>query len=171
MNKEAKFLLAIYISVTLALLFSCNTIEKATQKVLTNENARNKVGAKWAALNPCINDTTLEFIQGDSIVTYQRDTLIDTKNIHDTTETYYHITNTITKIKRDTVRFTVIDMRGLNIVKDSLAQYKRNLSKIEGKNEQYGTQQKKDLKIITWLSIALFLAALSIGLLIRLKFL
>lgn len=42
-------------------LFSCNPINKATQRVLTNESAFNKVGAEFTRLHPCANDSVVKY--------------------------------------------------------------------------------------------------------------
>ena len=66
MNRYDKLLVVLYAVVIAALLFSCKNIEKATQTVLTNEAAFAKVGEKWATLNPCNADSTIEYIHGET---------------------------------------------------------------------------------------------------------
>ena len=46
-------------------MIGCNPINKAKQTVLTNEQAFNEVGAKWAKLNPCNTDSpSVIYIEG-----------------------------------------------------------------------------------------------------------
>ena len=170
LTPKEKCLIALCICIVIALLLSCNSQKKALQRVLTNSESFNKVGAKWAELNPCVNDTMMDFIQGDSVITYQRDTLIDTQVINDTVNTYYEVTNTITKIKRDTVKYTVIDGRGLAIIKDSLIVQKQVAARLQGIIDQMKVQDKVDGKHKLIMALVIALLALIIGILIRLKF-
>ncbi len=169
LTPKEKLLIALCICIAVALLFGCKSQEKAVQRVLTNEQSFSKVGAKWAALNPCTNDTTIEFINGDTLIYVQRDTLIDVQQNYDTTHTFYHITNTVTKVKRDTVLKVITDNRALNIVKDSLAHYKQMVSKLDGINYQHKQQDKVDGKHKLILALVIALFGIIIGILIRFK--
>ncbi len=95
------------------ILFGCTSIEKATQKVLTNEQAFEKVGRKYKALNPCINDTIAYFINGDTTITEVHDTAyikhIDTFTVRAKVDTL-RITRTVTKRIVDTLVTTVKDV-------------------------------------------------------------
>jgi hypothetical protein len=35
----------------------CNVQKKAEARVLSNEQSFNKIGVKWAAVNPCVKDS------------------------------------------------------------------------------------------------------------------
>ena len=170
LTPKERLLIALCICIVMALLLSCNSQKKALQKVLTNIESFNKVGAKWAELNPCVNTETLTFINGDTITITQRDTLIDMQVINDTVTTYYEVTNTITKIKKDTVKYTVIDGRGLAIIKDSLIVQKQVAARLYGIIDQMKVQDKVDGKHKLFMGLVIALLALIIGILIRLKF-
>lgn len=86
-------------------LFGCKSIERAKQKVLTNAQAFEDVGRKYKELNPCVNDTVFDFIQGDTFTTEVHDTTyireVDTDSIY--------LNNTVTKVVTRTVTKTITD--------------------------------------------------------------
>lgn len=115
----------------------CSSINKATNKVLTNEQAFNKVGNIWARLNPCVNDSSTKV---SSDTTQHADTTYEHNQstpqigampvntpglitIHDTT------TRLITKYItiHDSTKTTVIDGRQVRILNDTINAVKRDL--------------------------------------------
>jgi hypothetical protein len=165
MKKEERLLIALYIVIILACL-SCG-VERATQKVLTNEIAFNKVGEKWSKLNPCTNDTLMEFIKGDTVTTHSTDTLIENKYYNDTLVIY--ITKTVNKTIRDTINKKIIDIRLLNITKDSLAYQKQNVARLTGMLDQTKLDNKKQNKWLIAVGLFSALLLIIIGILIRFK--
>ena len=168
MKKEERLLIALYVVIILACL-SCG-MERATQKVLTNEIAFNKVGVKWATLNPCTNDTLLEFIKGDTITTHTTDTITENKFYNDTLVIYNTITKTVNKTIRDTINKTIIDIRLLNITKDSLAYQKQKVARLTGMLDQTKLDNKKQNKWLIALGLFSALLLVIIGILIRSSF-
>lgn len=168
MKKEERLLMALYVLIILACL-SCG-IEKATQKVLTNEIAFNKVGEKWSKLNPCTNDTTIEFIKGDTVTTNSTDTLTENRFYNDTLVIYKTITKTVNKTRTDTINKTVIDIRLLNITKDSLAYQKQKVARFTGMLDQTKLDNKKQSKWLIALCLFSALLLIIIGILIRSSF-
>ena len=65
----------LYLLVIIFLIFlvsgftGCNPITKATQQVLTNGPAFNKVGVAWAKLNPCVVDSTKTLVHDTTFKT------------------------------------------------------------------------------------------------------
>jgi len=112
--------------------FSGCGINKATQRVLANDAAFNKVGTTWAKLNPCVvdsfktlvhdttvhTDTAFKLIQATTPKTLQPGTGMVCK--HDTL--MQTITKTITV--HDSVKVVSVDKRQLNLCNDSIAWYK-----------------------------------------------
>lgn len=132
-NKKWWIIAIILLGFILFIISSCNPtkqLDKAKQKVLTDSSAFDYVGRKFVALNPCAN-----------IVKYKSDTIVS----HDTTETFYHYTDSInhtdtvtktikivtTKTIHDTT--TIIDDEALKLSQSQLAQ--RDLT-IAGTNGQ-----------------------------------
>ena len=169
LSAKERLLIALYVVIILACL-SCSNINKATQKVLTNEIAFNKVGVKWATLNPCTNDTLMEFIKGDTITTHSTDTITENRFYNDTLVIYNTITKTVNKTIRDTINKTVIDIRLLNITKDSLAYQKQKVARLTGMLDQTKLDNKKQNKWLIGLGLFTALLLIIIGILIRSSF-
>ena len=142
--------------ITIAILiFGCNSV----QKVLTDPAKFEQVGQKWAALNPCVNDTvvSLEYIKGDTIVTnytdtlycldFFRDTIYKTKTIYNTKTLKY--TDTIRQIK------VVIDKR-----------LESQLTASKSKVEQLQAEIKKREKWLLFSALLVFILGIIIGKLI-----
>jgi hypothetical protein len=176
-------------------LTSCSSMQKATQKVLTDEVAFNKVGAKWASINPCVNDTSFEVIKGevvtisDTVSKYIIDD-IKVKELSDSLmklnvsssllvsmsyESGYKdaINNQkpIIKMRVDTIKNFIVDNRALNIVKDTLSQYKQLLAKSEGVNQQLKEDAKKSTKHKLIMGLIILILGGVSGMLLKSKFL
>lgn len=122
-------LLAILAMVVFAMWFiSCNPV----QRVLSNKDKFGQVGKEWERLNPCVNDTLLEFIHDTTTITNTEFKLAtDTirlsggwKYIHDTL--VKHKTRTITRTE------VVQDNRGKRILTDSVNYYKLATANLTG---------------------------------------
>jgi hypothetical protein len=140
-------------------------IQKAQQRVLTNESAFNYIGNKWAKLNPCGNDTTFivksdTTILADTTFTLVQDTVsvnkIIVKKVPSIINKVVHIKDTLTKI--------IIDNRALSIALDSASFYK---------NQYYISSAKlaeaKKGKLIWMFSFFASFAAITICIALRFK--
>jgi len=118
------------------ILFGCTSIEKATQKVLTNKEAFETVGWKYSQLNPCINDTIAYFIQGDTTVNEVHDTLVikakDTFTVKRIDTVKVRTTRTV-RIT-DTIKQVVTDVREITYLTAKLSEQSGKLIQLsEGK--------------------------------------
>lgn len=147
--------------IIIALLFSCNP----TQKVLTNPKRFNEVGLKWAALNPCVNDTILQYIPGDSVITLRTDTLRYAWVFNDTVVREKIITKTKTITIKDTIVNVVKDIRDANRVMALQGDLMASNTKIE----QLQVEVKKREKWVLGCAMALFVLGICIGLLMKYK--
>ncbi len=160
-----EILVFIIAGISLVLFLTSCGIEHATQRVLTNEGARNKVGRAWADLNPCVKD---------SIVHYKSDTTVK----HDTVSHFIRSTDTlnryqvdtmvefITKTIRihDTTRIDNTDMRAVHALQSDTAY-------LYGQVRQWkdrAAESKKEASKWLWSFIGACVgAALGIGLYLR----
>jgi hypothetical protein len=156
--KHALFIIAIII------LFGCKSIERAKQKVLTNAQAFEDVGRKYKELNPCVNDTVFDFIQGDTFTTEVHDTTyireVDTDSIYLNNTVTKVVTRTVTKVVKDTVKAVVEDKERVSFLTAKLAelstkQYATNEGK--AKAEKNAKNYLIALVISVLLNLALFL--------------
>lgn len=153
----------------LLLLGSCG-IKWATNKVLTNRDAIEQVGAVYDALTPKDTTERIVFIPGDSIIT----------EVHDTT--YSHSTDTL-RLK-DTIRITTVrrilstdtiirtlppDNRAMARLLDSLGKYTNELNQAKGNL----TAKEKALKTaenrLYWFAGIVLALGVVIGLLLKFK--
>lgn len=189
LGKPEKLLLAMLAVVLAALLFSCNTIEKATQRVLTDETARNKVGAKWAELHPCSTDSTTTYIHGETILltdsltkvvvdTVKVNQLIDSLNKLQLTTDALVLASYEAGYKNALIEHpstSRVDIREKKIMVDrdyklileDLIKANEKVAKLEGVVEQLKNQGGTDAKhkLFAYLSIGLLL--IIIGILIK----
>jgi hypothetical protein len=89
---------AILLGILVSILFACNPqkpVRKSINRVLQNDTAFAKVGAVWQRLNPCLNDTVVDFIS---------DTLV----VHDTTTNVEVFVDTATKTIYKTVEKQIL---------------------------------------------------------------
>ena len=138
----------------------CSPIPKAIQRVETNENSFNKVGADWAQLHPCVTDSVVSLVHD---TTSQTDTaykflpgvhLIHDNYVHDT------VIQVVTKVKtiHDSVKVVKVDESLAQRLTDSLYSYKLVLAGAKGASDTVAGQLKHSRSI--WRVIAL--AALSL---------
>jgi hypothetical protein len=114
-------------------LCSCSTqakIEKAKQRVELNEDAFAVVGSDWLKLNPCLNDSTINYVSdtlvvGDTIYSFYpsrvkvNDTLVQMEVYRDTILKQVNKTWVI----HDSVKVVAVDKRQLAIMQDSVKKY------------------------------------------------
>lgn len=148
-----KYWLLISTTMLFALLLSvagCSSIEKATNKVLANPGAKEKVGREWEKANPCSNDTIIR-VKRDTTET--RDTSYLPGTVTTVNDTVFVqggervITRTITM--HDTVRSFITDTRRLYIAEDSVRQYrvwldteKAETTRLNAEHNQIGAMLK-----------------------------
>ena len=150
-------------------LSSCNPqrrMERATQTVLMNPEARQRIYAAQAALTPCANDTVIQ---------WSRDTLIttDTTVTRDTIDNFYHYTDTIkivqTKRIHDTAKIVVIDHRLAETLADTVSAYKWRLATSNGRIDELQAQVKKERRTLVYGALGLLIIGVGIGILIKFK--
>jgi hypothetical protein len=131
--------------VVLILATSCNSIEKAKQTVKLDSKAFDEVGKLWQFGHPCANDTTVKFIQGETIE--RIDTFIQSKPFFDTTIQHDTITVRITvKTSRtDTVLHTVADKQLIGLLRDSINNQKETIARSDGHYQQLISSSKEAL--------------------------
>lgn len=99
LNRYHKYAgVAILFGILVSILFACNPqkpVRKSINRVLQNDTAFAKVGAVWQRLNPCLNDTVVDFIS---------DTLV----VHDTTTNVEVFVDTATKTIYKTVEKQIL---------------------------------------------------------------
>ena len=138
--------LAVFLILFILSFYGCNPV----QKVLTDPAKFEQVGQKWAALNPCVNDTVvnLEYIKGDTIVTNYTDTLYCLDFFRDTIYKTKTIYNTKTLKYIDTIRQTkvVIDKR-----------FESQLTASKSKVEQLPAEIKKREKGLLFSALWVFI--------------
>jgi hypothetical protein len=161
----------------LTLLFSCNTLKKAENKVLSNPSSVEKIGREWEKSNPCVNDTvkttTIDtLIKKVEVATppvlvpfavfkqrdYSFDTLINGLSIYIDTNGIYISGKYICQEKQINTKTesSVTDNRRLNLCRDSLASktneaalYYANFEAAKDSIAAIHNKQKQDLKSIT----------------------
>lgn len=154
----------------MALLFSSCGIKWATNKVLTNRDAIEKVGAVYDALTPKDTTERLVFIPGDSVIidrfdtaySYSTDTIRQTDTIRITKMQTIRRTDTI-------IRTLPPDNRELNRINDSLALYRSKVGALQGEAKQYEQQAKRAEKRLIWFAIGVLVMGVIIGLLLKFK--
>ncbi len=135
------WLLLVYCLGLLLLIFNavgCNPV----QRVLSDKDKFGQVGKEWERLNPCINDTTLEFLHDTT-------TLLDTKYIKSTDTIrlpggVLYLRDTLVKYNTRTITRTDIvqDNRGKRILTDTVNHYKLMAANLRG--QVTATEQRVD---------------------------
>lgn len=166
------------------LLTSCG-IQHATQRVLTNEGARNQVGRVWANLNPCAVDSVVRHISDTTITvdTVYVDTSsakrlndpysnwVDINGLSGTAEKYFpsgtkmgipiiHKTITI----RDSTKVDKADLRAIDKLRGDTAYLRGQLTQWKDR----AAEAKKEARKWLWSFIAACIgASIGIGLYLR----
>ena len=153
----------------LLLLSSCG-IKWATNKVLTNRNAIEQVGAVYDALTPKDTTERIVFIPGDSVIIDRFDTAysrsIDTIRQIDT----IRITKVQTIRRTDTIiRKLPPDNRKVQRLTDSISHYKAITDRLSGEAIQYKAQVKKAENRLIWFAGIVLVLGVVIGLLLKFK--
>ena len=157
-------------TVLLSVLVAGCGIKWATNKVLSNPDAINKVGAVYDKLNPKDTTEKLFFIPGDSIVVETTDTI--------------HIKDTLTLDKTDTIRIRTVrnirtvdtiikqlppDNRAMTRLLDSLGKYTNELNQAKGSIKEKDKGLKTANNRLLWMGGIILVLGVVIGLLLRFK--
>lgn len=152
----------------LLLLGSCG-IKWATNKVLTNRDAIEQVGAVYDALTPRDTTERLVFIPGDTIFSVTHDTAIIKDHIF--SRDTIRITTTKRIVSVDTIIRTLPpDNRKIARLSDSLALYRSLAANYAGNSTATTKQLKTAETRLIWMAGILLLAGVVIGILVRFKF-
>ncbi len=162
------FLIISCLAILLFGLWGCG-INKATQRVLVNEAAFNKVGYTWAKLNPCVVDSIKTLVHDTTIKTDtaytlpqnspQKNTLVSGVTVYVRDTVLQTITKTITL--HDSVKIVSVDKRLLNICNDSVTWYKLLFANYKTKaDDQISSWKNKAVTRFWYLIGFLLLAAL-----------
>lgn len=144
----------LFITVTTLLVVACSDakkIQKAQQRVLTNAESFNAVGAIWARLNPCIIDSVIKMTSNETIKTdtfYKHGAVSFAPVDHDTIIIHRNIN------RYDTARVYIRDKRFENILIDTINFYKLANSRSQTAAEIAKQEANKRSKlIIMWIII------------------
>jgi hypothetical protein len=139
-------------------IHGCNPqkkIEKATQLVLMNEDARNYIFSKVAKVNPCVNDTTIINTK-DTLYSDIIGVITDTIRKQDTV----YISDTVIKrVTRQVDKFNyVVDRRMLNSQQDSTDKYRKLYNKecMNFSEKNYEARKWKLYFFVLWILILCF---------------
>ena len=161
----------IMLSVILFTMGGCNAarqIEKSEQNVITHPQSLRKVGLIWQELNPCANDSTIQFIPGKTDSVYLHDIISQKELVIDSTaldsillnnssvcnekiKAAFDLgletaTNGFNKMKipvkrPDTAKYIVLDKRAWNLLDDSLQRAERHIYGLD----QQGVDNRESL--------------------------
>ncbi len=114
------------------ILASCKTVKdnKAFDRVVNDRKLSEKVFRVLEKENPCVNDTLREFITGPEVVRYDTVNVTDTLEISEAVKVPYPVTKIVTKYvtRVDTLRYSIEDVRRLNLANHDLAIANNSLS-------------------------------------------
>lgn len=158
------------LTILLLLLLGSCSVKWATNKVLTNRDAIEQVGAVYDALTPKDTTERLVFIQGDSVIIEITDTAYsyntDTLRLKDT----IRITNIRTIRRTDTIRRTLPpDNRVIARLNDTVLHYKAITDRLQGEVIQYKAQVNKAENRLIWFAGLVLILGVVIGLLLKFK--
>ena len=153
----------------LLLLGSCG-IKWATNKVLTNRAAIEKVGAVYDALTPKDTTERIVFIPGDSVIIDRFDTAYS-RSIYTIRQIdTIRITKVQTIRRTDTIiRKLPPDNRKVQRLTDSISHYKAITDRLSGEAIQYKAQVKKAENRLIWFAGLVLILGVVIGLLLKFK--
>lgn len=144
----------LFITTAIFLVAACSEqkkMQKAQQRVLTDDNAFNYIGGKWAKLNPCIIDSVIKYSSNEIIKTdtfYKHGDFVYAPTAHDTIVVHRNIDH------YDTARVYIRDKRFEGILRDSLQFYQLYNSKSQTAAEIAKQDAAKKTKIIIfWIII------------------
>ena len=162
-------------TVLLSVLVAGCGIKWATNKVLSNPDAIQKVGAVYDVLNPRDTTEKLVFIPGDSIVMEKTDTirLTDTITLGETNKEYL-TTQTIRTVRNirtvDTIKWQLPpDNRAMARLLDSLGKYTNELNQAKGSIKEKDKGLKTANNRLFWMGGIILVLGIVIGLLLRFK--
>ena len=138
----------------------CSPLPKAIQRVETNENSFNKVGADWARLHPCVTDSVVSLVHDTTTHTDTAYKLLPGVHLEHTAYLHDTVTQSITRTIRihDSVKVVKVDESLSKRLMDSVYGYREALAGAKGASDTVAGQLKHSRSI--WRVIAL--AALSL---------
>lgn len=169
----------LFVALTLVLC-ACNPtkkLQKAEQQVIYNPDSFNKIGLRWAELNPCANDTIISLVEAavDSITFAEYLKYVDSKDLPTLKDTLprllkeaYHLgyedaTNKYLSVKVPKCRpvtkiSVVVDRQKQKLDADSIQKLNVKYSLLTGQIGQLNIElSKKHKQTNTW--IALFVVS------------
>lgn len=165
-------------TVLLSVLVAGCGIKWATNKVLTNRNAIEQVGAVYDALTPKDTTERLVFIQGDSIVIEHTDTIFSKLPLDENIGNLIFIRDTIRIrvvkqiLRTDTVIKTLPpDNRKIARLSDTIAIYKAKSNIYSGQVEIMYQQNKTAENRLIWMAAGVLVLGVIVGLLLKFKIL
>lgn len=157
-------------TVLLSVLVAGCSIKWATNKVLTNRDAIEQIGAVYDALTPKDTTERIVFIPGDSVIidrfdtaySYSTDTLRQTDTIRITKVQTIRMTDTI-------IRTLPPDNRAMARLLDSLGKYTNELNQAKGSIKEKDKGLKTANNRLLWMGGIILVLGIVIGLLLRFK--
>lgn len=143
--QKTKFLLLAAVIMMAASCSETKKLNKAKQRVLTNKEAFNEVGATWARLNPCSIDSVIKYATSEVIkidTFYSHGDVVYAPKDHDTVTIYKQ------KNRTDTIKIYLRDLRYENTLKDTITAYKVSNSGYQAAYEIKNTESAKRLKFV-----------------------
>lgn len=153
------------------IMFSCNPLQKAENRVLANVESVKRVRAATDQLYPCANDSIVFVHDSTEVVNteYLRDTLIEQRS--DTTFIFYYDTVIVNKTKTQYVNTVVVDKREQNKLIDSINSLKLREQRITGQvsEQRFQYEKMKGERNLWRLVVFILLGAMLVLTILRLK--
>lgn len=151
MGERTKIILFYLALLAIAILSSCNPLQKAQRRILANPAASERIFRELEKTRPCANDTSFvtildTLVTSDTIIDYKRDTINNVITLTEAGKTIYK-TKKVVEVKTG----YIVDTRRLAIMADSLRFYKTSLD-----NAKHTSYQYKKWLIVAILSILIY---------------
>lgn len=152
MGERTKIILFYLALLAIAILSSCNPLQKAQRRILANPAASERIFRELEKTRPCANDTSFvaildTLVTSDTIIDYKRDTINNVITLTEAGKTIYK-TKKVVEVKTG----YIVDTRRLAIMADSLRLYKTSLD-----NAKHTSYQYKKWLIVAILSILIYI--------------
>ena len=152
MGERTKIILFYLALLAIAILSSCNPLQKAQRRILANPAASERIFRELEKTRPCANDTSFvtildTLVTSDTIIDYKRDTINNVITLTEAGKTIYK-TKKVVEVKTG----YIVDTRRLAIMADSLRFYKTFLE-----NAKHTSYQYKKWLIVAILSILIYI--------------
>ena len=152
MGERTKIILFYLALLAIAILSSCNPLQKAQRRILANPAASERIFRELEKTRPCANDTSFvtildTLVTSDTIIDYKRDTINNVITLTEAGKTIYK-TKKVVEVKTG----YIVDTRRLAIMADSLRFYKTSLD-----NATHTTYQYKKWLILAIMAILIYI--------------